>query len=433
MGRLFLIAFRNLLANKRRNLILGGAIAGVTMLLTLMGAVGAGIQHTMIDAGTALISGHVNVGGFYKISAGRAAPVLTGRERLLADVAAEVPSARLIVDRTRGFGKLVSETDAAQAALTGIDITEDREILRVVQVVEGDVEDLARPRTVMLYQKQAERLGVGVGRSVTITAPVLRGLNNSLDVEVVAIAKDLGLLSIMNCYVSKDITADLYLLDPDTTGVIQIRLDDPGDSDTVAEHLRTALPERGYRVMDKSDGAFYHKFKAVSGEDWTGLKLDITTWEEELSMMEWTIKTFSTVTWLLTGILLVIIIIGVMNTLWINIRDRTREIGTLRAIGMRRHRVLLMVLMEVAILSLTFTAAGVGLGAAGAQALNALEIPVSQGFQIFLMSDTLKLVLDGGGVTSALLWIPATITAFSFFPALRGARMKPITAIHHVG
>jgi len=433
MGRLFLIAFRNLLANKRRNLVLGGAIAGVTKLLTLMGAVGAGIQHTMIDAGTALISGHVNVGGFYKISAGRAAPVLTGREQLLAAVAAEVPDARLIVDRTRGFGKLVSETDAAQAALTGINITEDREILRVVQVVEGDVEDLARPRTVMLYQKQAERLGVGVGRSVTITAPVLRGLNNSLDVKVVAIAKDLGLLSIMNCYVSKDITTDLYLLDPDTTGVIQIRLDDPGDSDTVAEHLRTALPERGYRVMDKSDGAFYHKFKAVSGEDWTGLKLDITTWEEELSMMEWTIKTFSTVTWLLTGILLVIIIIGVMNTLWINIRDRTREIGTLRAIGMRRHRVLLMVLMEVAILSLAFTAAGVGLGALGAQALNALEIPVSQGFQIFLMSDSLKLVLDGGGVTSALLWIPATITAFSFFPALRGARMKPITAIHHVG
>ena len=433
MGRLFLIAVRSLLANKRRNLLLGSAIMGVTMLLTLMGAVGAGIQHTMIEAGTALVSGHVNVGGFYKISSGRPAPVLTGRAQLLADVETEVPDARLIVDRTRGFGKLVSETDSVQAGLTGIDITRDREILRVVQIAEGNVEDLARPRTVMLYQKQAERLDVGVGRSLTITAPVLRGRNNSLDVEVVAIAKDLGLLSMMNCYVSKDTTTDLYLLDRDTTGVIQIRLDDPDDSDTVAEHLRTALAERGYRVMEKMDGAFYHKFQTVAGEDWTGLKLDITTWEDELSMMEWTIKTFSTITWLLTGILLVIIIIGVMNTLWINIRDRTREIGTLRAIGMRRHKVLIMVLLEVAILSVVFTAAGVGLGAAGSQLINALNIPVSTGFQIFLMSDTLKLVLDMDSIASALFWIPVAITTFSLFPALRGARLKPITAIHHVG
>ena len=433
MGRLFLIAVRNLLVNKRRNLLLGSAIAGVTMLLTLLGAVGAGIQHTMIDAGTALISGHVNVGGFYKISAGRPAPVLTGRAKLLEAVKAEVPDARLIVDRTRGFGKLVSETESVQAGLTGIDITRDREILRVVQVVDGAVEDLARPHTVMLYQKQAERLGVGVGRRLTITAPVLRGRNNSLDVEVVAIAKDLGLLSIMNCYVSKDTTTDLYLLDADTTGVIQIRLDDPRDSDKVAAQLRTALQERGWEVMEKSDGAFYHKFQAVAGEDWTGLRLDITTWEEDLSMMEWTLKTFSTITWLLTGILLVIIIIGVMNTLWINIRDRTREIGTLRAIDMRRHKVLIMIILEVAVLSVVFTTAGVGLGAAGAALLNLLEIPVSTGFQIFLMSDTLKLVLDLDSIGSALFWIPVAITTFSMIPALRGARMKPITAIHHVG
>ena len=34
--------------------------------------------------------------------------------------------------------------------------------------------------------------------------------------------------------------------------------------------------------------------------------------------------------------LLVIIAVGIMNTLWIAIRERTREIGTLRAIGMQR-------------------------------------------------------------------------------------------------
>ena len=38
--------------------------------------------------------------------------------------------------------------------------------------------------------------------------------------------------------------------------------------------------------------------------------------------------------------------IGIMNTMWIAIRERTREIGTLRAIGMQRRAVLWMFLLE---------------------------------------------------------------------------------------
>ena len=89
--------------------------------------------------------------------------------------------------------------------------------------------------------------------------------------------------------------------------------------------------------MDPDPRAFWLKFETVNREDWTGQKLDVTTWEDEISFIQWTVTAHrpgSPCT--LIGVLLVIIVVGIMNTLWIAIRERTREIGTLRAIGMQR-------------------------------------------------------------------------------------------------
>ena len=67
---------------------------------------------------------------------------------------------------------------------------------------------------------------------------------------------------------------------------------------------------------------------------------------------------------MLVILLMVIVAVGIMNTMWIAIRERTREIGTLRAIGMQRTQVLWMFLIEAFLLGLAGTAAGRGLGAA---------------------------------------------------------------------
>ena len=98
--------------------------------------------------------------------------------------------------------------------------------------------------------------------------------------------------------------------------------------------------------------AFWMKFQSVAREDWTGQKLDVTTWEDEISFMTWTLKALQGLSVVLIVILIAIIIIGIMNTMWIAIRERTREIGTLRAIGMHRREVLWMFLLESLMLGL---------------------------------------------------------------------------------
>src|SRR5258708_40020181 len=105
---------RTLLPHTRRTLFLGGAIAAVTMLLILLTGLSTGVRETMIESATTLSPGHVNVGGFFKVTAGQAAPVVTAYEKVVDIVKREVPETSFVVHRGRGWAKVVSDTASEQ-------------------------------------------------------------------------------------------------------------------------------------------------------------------------------------------------------------------------------------------------------------------------------------------------------------------------------
>ncbi len=154
-------------------------------------------------------------------------------------------------------------------------------------------------------------------------------------------------------------------------------------------------------MMEPNPQAFWMKFERVNREEWTGQKLDVTSWEDELSFMMWTLQALQGLSTVLLIILIAILVAGIMNTMWIAIRERTREIGTLRAIGMQRGSVARMFLVESLLLGLGGTIAGAVIGALIAAGLNALNIAVPIGVQLFLMSDHLFIYVPaspaGGG------------------------------------
>jgi ABC-type antimicrobial peptide transport system permease subunit len=132
-------------------------------------------------------------------------------------------------------------------------------------------------------------------------------------------------------------------------------------------------------------------------------------------------------------VLLAIVVIGILNTLAIAIRERTREIGTLRAIGMQRRKVLWLFLLETLLLGLAGSAGG-ALAAAGlAWGLNAAQLSVPESVQLFLLQQTLHVRIEPSTLAQAVVGITLVTTAASFFPALRAARLRPVTAMHHVG
>ncbi|HTA19223.1 MAG TPA: FtsX-like permease family protein [Polyangia bacterium] len=431
----FAIAFRNLVQHTRRTLFLGGAIAAVTMLLVLLAGLSTGIRETMIETATTLSTGHLNVGGFFKVTAGQAAPVVTGYEKIEDVVRREVPETDFMVQRGRGWAKVVSDTGSEQLGVNGIDIKNEPQFASVLQIVSGKLDDLAQPGTALIFDNQAEKLGVKVGDALTYSAPTTRGTNNTIDVRVVAIAKSLGLLSSWTTFVPIETLRTLYQLRADATGVVQIMLKPEAVDhvNEIAARLRTTLEKAGYRVMDADPRAFWMKFQSVSREDWTGQKLDVTTWEDEISFITWTLKALQGLTFVLITILLGIVVVGIMNTMWIAIRERTREIGTLRAIGMQRGAVLWMFLLESLMLGLFGTIAGAIAGFAIAAALNGAHIHVGTGAQFILMSDHVKLAVHGGLLVFSVVLITIITGLAALYPSLRAARLRPVVAMSHFG
>jgi putative ABC transport system permease protein len=435
LGMTFKIALRNLLQHRRRTLFLGTALAAVTALMILMGGLAAGVRHTMLHTATTLSTGHLNVGGFFKVTAGQSAPVVTKWEEVLQTVKKALPEMKYAVQRGRGWAKVISDQGSMQAGINGIDVLAEPEFQKVLDIKSGNINELSQPNTILLFEGQLEKLQVKVGDAITISAQTSRGTSNTIDCRVVAIAKDIGLMSKWNVFVPAQTLRALYQLRADATGAIHIHLDENklNDLSSLAARLRKSLTDAGYRVMEPNPQAFWMKFQGVNREDWTGQKLDVTTWEDELSFMTWTLAALQGLSSVLLIILVAILIAGIMNTMWIAIRERTREIGTLRAIGMQRGGVMRMFLIESLVLGIIGTTVGALLGAAIAAGINALHISVPIGVQFFLMSDHLSILVLPAALVSAVVTLSIVTALAAFYPSLRAARLRPIEAMAHFG
>jgi ABC-type lipoprotein release transport system permease subunit len=428
------IAARNLAAHTRRNLFLGGALAAVTGLLVLLGALTTGMEAAMMESATTLMTGHVNVGGFFKITSSSTAPLVSDYPRVLAEVTRRVPEIDFVTVRGRGWAKIVSENKSMDLVLAGVDVAREPAFSKVLRLSEGRLEDLAQPGTVLLFEGQAERLKVRVNDVLTLSAPTDRGVNNTADVRVAAIAKNVGLLSAFSAFIQADTLRRLYGLNASTTGAIHLFLKDPRDAPAVAARLRPALAEAGWRVMDPDAQPYWMKLmQTVPSEDWTGQKLDVSTADDEMGQFKQFILALRVVTGLLVVILMVVVVIGILNTLAIAIRERTREIGTLRAIGMQRGKVRWLILLETTLLAVTGTVLGALVACLVGVGVNALGIALPEAAQVFLAQDRLTFLLDPGVIAADVVFLAGVTIAASILPARRAARLEPITAMHHIG
>jgi hypothetical protein len=116
------IAARNLTRHTRRNVFLGGALAAVTALLVLLGALTGGMEAAMMESATTLLTGHVNVGGFFKITTASTAPLVSSYPKVLDEVRREVPEIAWVSVRGRGWAKAVSESTSMDLVLGGVDV-----------------------------------------------------------------------------------------------------------------------------------------------------------------------------------------------------------------------------------------------------------------------------------------------------------------------
>ncbi len=125
--------------------------------------------------------------------------------------------------------------------------------------------------------------------------------------------------------------------------------------------------------------------------------------------------------WITSMIALVIGTVGVLNTMFMSVVERTLEIGILRAIGWRPLRVLHMILIESLLLSLT----GAVVGTAGAVLLCRFLSKLPEANGLITGQISISVIMEGFMIALAVGFIGGG------YPALRGSRLIPTEALRH--
>jgi len=143
---------------------------------------------------------------------------------------------------------------------------------------------------------------------------------------------------------------------------------------------------------------------------------------------------FSTIEIFLTGIAgisLLVAGIGIMNIMIVSLMERTREIGILKALGMRGRTVLLIFLGEAIIIGLMGAAIGIasGWGLANVFSMvgfSALGQGLTKG-QGLTITPTLTPTVFFGAFAFGLL----VSVVFALYPAWRASKLKPVEALRY--
>ena len=129
-------------------------------------------------------------------------------------------------------------------------------------------------------------------------------------------------------------------------------------------------------------------------------------------------KSADTLSFMLIAVASIVFIvggIGIMNVLFVTVKERTKEIGLLKALGSSKKDILLQFLLEANFISLFGGIIGV--------LLSFILIPLISSFGTTIVQSAFNVVL-------ALAFAIFTGTVFGFYPAWQAAFLKPIEALN---
>jgi len=120
---------------------------------------------------------------------------------------------------------------------------------------------------------------------------------------------------------------------------------------------------------------------------------------------------------LVAGISLLVGGIGIMNIMLVSVTERTREIGLRKAVGAKERDILVQFLLEAIVLSLVGGIVGIALGVGSAQLVAyLLHWPP---------------LLSGWAILFAVSFSIGVGLFFGFYPALKAAKLEPMTALRY--
>jgi putative ABC transport system permease protein len=408
------IALRNLVKNRRRSLITSLAIALGFAAVNLFGGFTEYMYHGNRDVAIfAAAQGHVTVFKKGFLEQGQLDPgryLITPEEmQAVKEICRKDPHVILVTPELTITGLVtngkVSTIFIAQGVVpSAIDVFLKRTRVKVTDVFKGKKLEDDAMQGVGMASGLARLLDLHVGSTAVAFTNTVDGQMNALDLEVFQIFDTAS--DQMNDKVMRvPLSFAQALYDTDRADRLAILLDNPDYTEPFRKYLQTEFAKHGLNLIAK-------------------------TWDE---LSQWYRKVkdmFDVIFMFLFVIVFIIVIMSVVNTMSMAVLERTREIGTLRALGLKRRGVVLLFSIESCLLGLFGTIEGLVLTLFGWWLVDVLKptwIPPGITRRVPIRVEFVpKFMLI------SFFFLLALCIIASLIPARRAARQNVVEALGHV-
>jgi ABC-type lipoprotein release transport system permease subunit len=294
-----------------------------------------------------------------------------------------------------------------------------------LQFIKGDIRGLLKEKTgIILTEPLARSLGADVGTRIEYRyVPRDAADPIAMQLVVTGIVKPVAPFAEATAFVHEDAFYKTYFWNIPK---------DPAQVAKDAPLFKALLPEWEMLARSKNTDEAQKKMRLLNRDAWKGARVDVQTMFENASAVVDLQKGLNTISIVAVLVLFFVILIGVVNTMRMSIRERTREIGTNRAIGMQRSDVRSVFVLEIVFLAVFACIAGIGL-AYGLMAL--LGVPTfdlkDNPFSMFFVNKHLYFVPTVGAIVGNFFIIVIVSFLIAFFTARRAAKLRVADALRH--
>jgi ABC-type lipoprotein release transport system permease subunit len=403
------IAWRNIHRNLRRTLITLAAIASGLAAIIVFFGFSDGFHAQWVENSVRVYNGHVMIyADNYRKNRNLNRSI---RDHALMDeTLSGIKSLEVYAPRIHVHGLASTAEGSKSVMIRGIDIGKEARITGLDRrIIEGGYLDHESSRGILLGYKLAKRLNAGIGDKIVL---MIQASDGSMGAELFRLKGIFKLgaidLDALLAIVTLEDAQDLAVMPGKVTELVLI-LDRPENVLPVTRELDRELGSRGYEVL---------------------------SWDKVMPHSKEVIDLSTIFMYLVLVIILIVVALGILNTMLMSIMERTREFGIMMALGTRPLQVVGLVLLESLFLGLFGVLIGVGsgLGINWMFAVNGVDLSAWSGAMDLVA--TLNPVIypqtnPGNVVLSALATFAMTL-AVSVYPAVKASRLKPVEAMHFV-
>jgi ABC-type lipoprotein release transport system permease subunit len=398
---IFGLAFRNVFRNKRRSsLTIVMVVVAIALMIVFQGLI-IGVTASITESATKYGTGDLKLLPKNAIDPSLGMPSLLNNTNEIQEILEDLEYVKAFSPRIAMSSALIFKSTIQGVALVAVDPVFERNTTAIASsMVNGtyfDGED-----NIVLGQALADNLGIKLNDGITLLLTdntqhnfTVSGIYSTriTDFDEKFIYAKLGAIQ------------GILGLNGNQTSEIVVTIKDPS-------------------TVDKSAAGIALKLSQNS------IECDVKTWEDLSQSLLAAIELNQQVLGIIYLIALVIAGMGIMNTMFMSVSERTREIGILQAVGMNPGGILRIFLLESLIIGLIGGIFGSISGTAIVYSINSVGLEYPSQVQ-YLPITKIQAIIDPSTVLFMLVFALAISLAAGAYPAWRASRREPVEALRY--